>query len=254
MRGALPAVIWFSSAAGTRMSQSTSRSAAVADPLGASGYPTTVPCSRFHALTLVGSRPAGLWIPPVESLTAMMVAPSSCEQGGGDGTGVAVALDRDPGALERDHQRGCWPAAGCRPRRGRWPRCDRANRRWRWACRSRRRGWCSRGCMEKVSMIQAMVCAFVLTSGAGMSRSGPMSGLISVAKRRVRPSSSRTRQLLGVDDDAALAAAVGDVHDRALPGHPHRQGANLVERDVLVVADAALGRAAATRCAGRGSR
>src|SRR3989304_4355819 len=33
-------------------------------------------------------------------------------------------------------------------------------------------------------MIQAMVWAFVLTSGAGMSRSGPMSTLISVAKRR----------------------------------------------------------------------
>ena len=33
-------------------------------------------------------------------------------------------------------------------------------------------------------MIQAMVWALVFTSGAGMSRSGPMSGLISVAKRR----------------------------------------------------------------------
>ena len=93
-------------------------------------------------------------------------------------------------------------------------------------------------------MIQAMVWALVLTSGAGMSRSGPMSGLISVAKRRVSRSSSRMRELLGIDDDPALAAAVGDVHDRALPGHPHRQGPHLVEGHVLVVADAALGRSA----------
>ena len=46
-------------------------------------------------------------------------------------------------------------------------------------------------------MIQAIVCAFVFTSGAGMSRSGPMSGLISVAKRRVSPSSSRWESFLG---------------------------------------------------------
>jgi hypothetical protein len=46
-------------------------------------------------------------------------------------------------------------------------------------------------------MIQAMVWAFVLTSGAGMSRSGPMSGLISVANRRVRPSSSRVDSRFG---------------------------------------------------------
>ena len=53
------------------------------------------------------------------------------------------------------------------------------------------------------------------------------------------------RELLGIDDDAALGAAVGDVDDRALPGHPHRQGLDLVEGHALVVADAALGRAAA---------
>ncbi len=52
-------------------------------------------------------------------------------------------------------------------------------------------------CMEYVSMIQAMVWAFVLTSGAGMSRSGPMIRLISVAYRRVRPSSSRRLSCFG---------------------------------------------------------
>jgi hypothetical protein len=53
------------------------------------------------------------------------------------------------------------------------------------------------------------------------------------------------RELLGVDDHAALATAVRDAHDGALPGHPHREGLDLVEGHVLVVADAALGRAAA---------
>ena len=46
-------------------------------------------------------------------------------------------------------------------------------------------------------MIQAMVWAFVLTSGAGMSFSGPMRTSISVVKRRVRPSSSFSRASWG---------------------------------------------------------
>ncbi len=46
-------------------------------------------------------------------------------------------------------------------------------------------------------MIQAIVWALVLTSGAGMSFSGPMRTLISVVKRRVRPSSSRMESFLG---------------------------------------------------------
>ena len=89
-------------------------------------------------------------------------------------------------------------------------------------------------------MIQAIVWAFVFTSGAGMSRSGPMSGLISVVKRRVSPSTSRLAELLRIDDHAALGAAVRDVHAGALPGHPHRQRPHLVEGHVLVIADAAL--------------
>ena len=52
-------------------------------------------------------------------------------------------------------------------------------------------------CIEYVSMIQAIVWALVLTSGAGMSRSGPISTSISVAKRRVRFSSSRDDSFLG---------------------------------------------------------
>jgi len=46
-----------------------------------------------------------------------------------------------------------------------------------------------------------------------------------------------------VDEDAALGAAVRQVYDGGLPGHPHRQRPHFVERDVEAVADAALGRA-----------
>ena len=58
-------------------------------------------------------------------------------------------------------------------------------------------------------MIQAMVCALVFTSGAGMSRSGPMSGLISVVKRRVRPSTSRMLSFLGSTTTPPLAPPYG---------------------------------------------
>ncbi len=46
-------------------------------------------------------------------------------------------------------------------------------------------------------MIQAMTWGLVLTSGAGMSLSGPMMTLMLVAKRRVRRSSSRWLKRLG---------------------------------------------------------
>ena len=49
------------------------------------------------------------------------------------------------------------------------------------------------------------------------------------------------RELARIDDDAALGAAEGDVDHRALPGHPHRESLDLVERDVRVVADASFG-------------
>ncbi len=53
------------------------------------------------------------------------------------------------------------------------------------------------------------------------------------------------RELLGVDPHAALATTIGDAHHGALPGHPHGQGADLVEGHVLVIAQAALGGTAA---------
>ena len=75
-RPALRSVIWFSRAAGMRMSQSTSRISALLTSV-APGKPWTVPCSAFQATTLATSSPSGLWIPPVESDTATTVEPSS---------------------------------------------------------------------------------------------------------------------------------------------------------------------------------
>ncbi len=46
-------------------------------------------------------------------------------------------------------------------------------------------------------MNQAMIWGVVLTSGAGMSRSGPMRIEISVKYRRLRPSSSFLESFLG---------------------------------------------------------
>src|SRR5579859_5480227 len=51
-------------------------------------------------------------------------------------------------------------------------------------------------------------------------------------------------QLPRIDDDSALGAAERDVDDRALPRHPHRERLHLVQGDVGVIADAALGRTA----------
>ena len=52
------------------------------------------------------------------------------------------------------------------------------------------------------------------------------------------------RELLGVTRDPALRAAERDVHQRALPRHPHGERLDLVERDVGVVPDPALRRPA----------
>ena len=51
------------------------------------------------------------------------------------------------------------------------------------------------------------------------------------------------RHLPRVAADAALGAAVGQAQERALPGHPDRERGALAERDLRVVADAALRRA-----------
>ena len=54
----------------------------------------------------------------------------------------------------------------------------------------------------------------------------------------------RARHRLRVADHSALRAAERQPHQRALPGHPHRERLHLVERHIGVVADAALRRPA----------
>ena len=52
------------------------------------------------------------------------------------------------------------------------------------------------------------------------------------------------RQVLGIAANAALGAAEGYVHQRALPRHPRRQGRYFVEGDVGVIADSTFARSA----------
>ena len=52
------------------------------------------------------------------------------------------------------------------------------------------------------------------------------------------------RHVLRVAGDSALGAAERNIHDRAFPRHPRGQRLHLIERDLRVIADAALGGAA----------
>ena len=102
-------------------------------------------------------------------------------------------------------------------------------------------------------MIQAIVWALVPTSGAGMSESGPMSasqlGREAPRQRLDLPPAHRS----GVAGDAALGAAEGDVHEGALPRHPHGKGPDLVEVGRRGDSGARPWPARARRCAGPGS-
>ena len=60
------------------------------------------------------------------------------------------------------------------------------------------------------------------------------------ARQRLELTAGHARRIA---DDATLAAAERHVRDRALPRHPGGERRDFVERDVGVIADAALGRA-----------
>ena len=78
-------------------------------------------------------------------------------------------------------------------------------------------------------MIQAMTWALVLTSGRRDVPLGADEDLDLGREPAGQALELLLAELLGVDDDAALAAAVRDADDGALPGHPHREGLDLVE-------------------------
>ena len=71
--------------------------------------------------------------------------------------------------------------------------------------------------IEYVSKIHAITCAFVPTSGAGMSFSGPISLMISVVKRRVSRSSSSAVSCFGSQTTAPFAPPNG----RPISAHFH---------------------------------
>ena len=98
--------------------------------------------------------------------------------------------------------------------------------------------------IEYVSIIHAMICSFVFTSGAGMSciRSDDDADFARVAARQALQFA--TRQRARIDTDTALRAAVRHVHSRVLHRHPRRQRHHFRQRHVLVITHAAFTRTA----------
>ena len=94
------------------------------------------------------------------------------------------------------------------------------------------------------SIIQAIVCALVLTSGAGMSRVGPRTFSILSMNERVTFWSSASVSFSAGAVDAALGAPERDVGNGRLPGHQRGERADLVDVHLRVEPDAALVRAA----------
>ena len=225
------------------MSQSTSRTSAFVMSFEP-GKPWTVPCSFFQAMTRLMSRPSGLWMPPVESETATTVEPSSEISCRGDRAGVAEALDRDPALLEvhpdlADRLDDAVDRSACR----------RLVPALRPAEADRLAGHDARDRVADVHRVGVHDPGHDLGVRVDVRGGDVLLGADEDLDLREEAAAQRLElllaELLGVDDHAALAAAVRDADDRALPGHPHREGLDLVEADVLVVADAALGRPAA---------
>ena len=90
------------------------------------------------------------------------------------------------------------------------------------------------------SMNQAMVCALVPTSGAGMSRWGPSTFSILSMNERATCCSSPAVSSLRCHVDPALRAAERDADDGGLPAHQLGERAHLVQVHLGVEADAAL--------------
>ena len=189
--------------------------------------------------------PSGCAARPLESETATTVAPSSCRK-------LREIASRRCRSPARRRVIAVEPAvAASRPRRG----CSRGAPRAVASSRPSEPPIVS-GLpvttpstewplfIEYVSKIHAITRAVGADVGRGdvLLRADLVDDLARVAARH--PLELGARELLRVDDDAALRAAERDAHERALPRHPHRERLDLVERDVRVVADAALRRAA----------
>ena len=89
-----------------------------------------------------------------------------------------------------------------------------------------------------------------MTSGAGTSVSSPMlRAICRITRGRSVP--ARACSSGAVTDHAPLAAAERNVHDGALPGHPHREGTDGVDRFLRMEADPLLGGPRASLCCTR---
>ena len=90
------------------------------------------------------------------------------------------------------------------------------------------------------SISQAISLGPLPMSGAMMSRIGPSTFSMLSMRARVARWRSPGERSLRIDVDAALGAAERQVGERGLPGHRRGQGADPVEVDLGVVAQAAL--------------
>ena len=134
----------------------------------------------MRAIALGTSIPFGLWMPPLESETAITLGAFLVQELGQEAADVAEALDDDAQAVARHVALAQRLVDAVERRPARSPRADPASRRslsglpvttpsTEWPL-----------FIEYVSKIQAISRGEVPTSGAGMSFSGPISLMISL--------------------------------------------------------------------------
>ena len=197
-------------------------------------------CARAAAAT---SSPSGSWRPPVESETATTFAPASAANRANSEPTLPkpwTATFRPSSVSPAPRQRLLQAEEDAAP--GRLVAAERA------ADRERLAGDDAEHRVALVHRVRVEDPRHHRRARADVGRRDVLlrpdlvDDLGRVAARH--PLELADRERLRVADDAALRAAERQVHQRALPGHPHRERLDLVERDGRVVADAALRRAA----------
>ena len=238
---ALSVLITCSSAHGASTSHSSSSSSSF-EIASAPANPASVPCSDLCASTAGISSPFGACRPVVESETAITTAPSSASMRARcarrcrspaprreAGRRLALLLERVGDHVKR---------AAC----GRLLASERAADRQRLA---RHHAEHRVALVHRVGVEDPGHHARV---GAHVGGRDVLLGpdLVDDLAREAAGHALELppREPLRIADDASLGASEREPHQRALPGHPHRKRLDLVGRDVRVIADAALRRAA----------
>ena len=179
------------SAAGMRTSHSRPISSSAVDHLDARELRELPARRRCGARSAWGSMPASQRIAPNASETPTIFAAEVGDDPRRPRADVAEALHDDARLRRAEAERSARPRGTCRRRRGPSPPRVRSEPPseiglpvtiagvWPWS-------------LPYSSIIQAIICAFVLTSGAGMSRVGPSTfSILSMNERVIRCSSSR---------------------------------------------------------------